>query len=542
MAVVAGPCIPHSSREKTEAMDTKRTRRGFLGEVGRGMLVASVGVGTALDMGLTPARALDDGGGGRITFGGLEPLVALMQETSIDRLLPALVEKLNGGTDLKQLVAAAALANARTFGGEDYVGFHTLMALAPAYHMARELPAGLRALPVLKVLYRNTNRIQEVGGRGSEVLHAVKPATLSAGHDRGEALRDAVRRKDMDEAEGTFAAIAAGSPDEAFNSLLVAVEDNTEVHRVVLPYRAWELLDVVGHDQAHTMLRQSVRYCVKSERAQKHSAADDEPRTLLPRLFDQYQLPKASPGTKRPGDDWVAAMSRTLFQSIPHSAADAVAAALAEGIDPLDVGEAIALAANQLVLRDAGRPERQASPGKPPGSVHGDSVGVHASDAVNAWRNMARVVNPRNAAACLILAGYEVARDRQSRAAEFLQWTPRPLANVLDSVKATDPTRLLAEAESAIRANQQEVASAVVHRYGTLGQDPAPVFALMLKYAVSEDGALHAEKYYNTVREEFASTRPGFRWRQLVALARVTASECGRPAPGIAQARELLRV
>jgi hypothetical protein len=505
------------------------------------MLVASVGVGTALDMGLTPARAVEDGGE-RITFGGLEPLVGLMQETAVGRLLPALVEKLNGGTELKQLVAAAALANARTFGGEDYVGFHTLMALAPAYHMARELPAGLRALPVLKVLYRNTNRIQEVGGRASEVLHAVKPATLSAGLDRGEALRDAVRRRDMDEAEGTFAAIAAGSPDEAFNSLLVAVEDNTEVHRVVLPYRAWELLDVVGHDQAHTMLRQSVRYCVKSERTQKPSAANDEPRALLPRLFDQYHLPKASPGTKRPGDEWVAAMSKTLFESRPETAADAVASALAEGIDPLDIGEAIALAANQLVLRDAGRPERWASPGKPPGSVHGDSVGVHASDAVNAWRNMARVVNPRNAAACLILAGYEVARDRQSRADEFLKWTPRPLADVLDSVKTTDAARLLAEAEAAILANQQEVASAVVHRYGTLGYDAAPVFALMLKYAVSEDGALHAEKYYNTVREEFASTRPAFRWRQLVALARVTASECGRPAPGIAQARDLLRV
>ncbi len=90
-----------------------------------------------------------------------------------------------------------------------------------------------------------------------------------------------------------------------------------------------------------------------------------------------------------------------------------------------EIGEAIALAANQLVLRDAGRPERWASPGKPPGSVHGDSVGVHASDAVNAWRNMARVANPRNAAACLILAGYEVARDRQSRALGVPQVDPK---------------------------------------------------------------------------------------------------------------------
>jgi hypothetical protein len=64
----------------------------------------------------------------------------------------------------------------------------------------------------------------------------------------------------------------------------------------------------------------------------------------------------------------------------------------------------------------------------------------------------------------------------------------------------------------------------------------------LLKYAVSEDGALHAEKYYRTVCEEFAETRPAFRWRQLIALARVTASECGRPAAGVAEARRLLKV
>ena len=164
-------------------MGTQRTRREFLGSVGRGMLVASVGVGTASDMGLAPAWAGEDRGGERLAFGGLERLVSLMQETPVRNLVPVLVEKLRAGTDLKELVAAAALANARTFGGEDYVGFHTLMALAPAYHMARELPEDRRALPVLKVLYRNTNRIHEHGGRASEVLHAVGGLTVAGGQE-----------------------------------------------------------------------------------------------------------------------------------------------------------------------------------------------------------------------------------------------------------------------------------------------------------------------------------------------------------------------
>jgi hypothetical protein len=63
----------------------------------------------------------------------------------------------------------------------------------------------------------------------------------------------------------------------------------------------------------------------------------------------------------------------------------------------------------------------------------------------------------------------------------------------------------------------------------------------LLRYAVSEDGALHAEKFYRTVSEEFASTRAAYRWRHLVALARVTASEYGRPAAGMAEAHALLK-
>ena len=134
------------------------------------------------------------------------------------------------------------------------------------------------------------------------------------------------------------------------------------------------------------------------------------------------------------------------------------------------------------------------------------------------------------------------ARDRRSRAEDFLRWTPRPLAEYLEGVVTDDPSKLLAETEAAIRANQQEIASAAMGRYGSLGHDPAPAFALLRKYAISEDGTLHAEKYYNTVREDFATTRPAFRWRHLVALARVTASECGRPAPGVARAAECLGI
>src|SRR5262249_31309033 len=154
-------------------------RRQFLAEVGRGMLIAGVGPALAADLGL--ARVAAEEPVERLNFGKLEPLVCLMQETSAAKLLPTLVERLRQGTDLGQLVAAGAWANARTFGGEDYVGFHTLMALSPAYRMAQQMPEGRRALPVLKVLYRNANRIQEQGGRKNEVLRPVQAAAVPEG-------------------------------------------------------------------------------------------------------------------------------------------------------------------------------------------------------------------------------------------------------------------------------------------------------------------------------------------------------------------------
>src|SRR5438552_1095735 len=518
-------------------MNTSHTRREFLAEVSRGMLVATVGFEVASELGL----ASSPGDEVPLSFGLLEPLVCLMQETPVNRLLPTLVERLRAGTELGRLVAAAALANARTFGGEDYVGFHTMMALAPTLHFAQELPTALQPLPVFKVLYRNTNRIQERGGRKEEVLHAVKPGTLPEGKIGGELLRDAVRRKEVNAAEQTFARLAQGSPEDAFNHLLFAVQDNTEVHRVVLPYRAWDLLGLIGKDQAHTLLRQSVRYCVKAESWQ-HTPAWDEPRTLLPKMLEEHKLLGCAPGDRKAEDGWVGQMSEVIFKSTPEQAAAAAATALAEGMLPADVGEAVTLAANQLVLRDMGRTPRDEVPGKPLGSVHGDSIGVHACDSSNAWRNLARVSNARNSFASLILGAYQVALDRTARGGDFLNWQPLPLARHLGEIKATDPEPLLREADEAIRGNLQAKAGAVVHRYGELGHAPRPMFDLLLRYAVSEDGALHAEKFYRTVSEEFAATRPAFRWRHVVALARVTASEFGRPAAGMAEARTLLKV
>ena len=108
--------------------------------------------------------------------------------------------------------------------------------------------------------------------------------------------------------------------------------------------------------------------------------------------------------------------------------------------------------------------------------------------------------------------------------------------------KLTKLDKVLATINQAVRNKDQALAGAAVERYHELGGQPKPVFDLMLRFATSEDGALHAEKFYRTVTAEFATTRASLRWRQLVGLARVSASEYGRKSPGYSEACDLLRV
>lgn len=514
-----------------------QSRRSFLSDVGDGMVVVGLGTALASEMGFSTALAAEQND--QLDFGSAESLVRLMQQTPVEKLQPQLVSKLKSGeTTLDQLVAAASLANAESFGGQDYVGYHTEMALLPALRMAAEMPDDRRALPVLKVMHRNTSRIQESGKCNNSTLRAIASANLDQPLN-AQTLRDAQRAGKMNKAEAIYAALSEQMPtQDAYNELLWLVQDGINVHRFVLAHRAFALIDVVGEQNAHTMLRQCVRFCVDEEinRLQRNRPVPEH-RALLPRLIDQYKLLSKPLGDRLPDDAWVQETSNRIYQSSRDEAADVVAAALADGVKPSAIAEAISLAANQLVLR-------QDKKGQNGWRAHGDSPGVHASDAANAWRNMIRVSNDRNIVVGLLVSAIHTAAYRP------YEQKPYPHDGHFGKIKSRDAASLLGVAEECIRANDQEGASAAIYTYGEQGCDPQAVFDLMRKYAVSEDGRLHAEKYYWTAVEEFAASRPAFRWRQLIGLARVTASSYGydrfdnkgHRAPGYEQACRLLGV
>src|SRR5205823_2700961 len=200
--------------------------------------------------------------------------------------------------------------------------------------------------------------------------------------------------------ERLFAPLANARPEDVLNMLQPVMQDDINVHRFVFAHRTHGLANLLGPEHAYTILRQCVRFCVNHEQGRiNHKQPESPIRALMPKLLDQYKLAGLKPGQRDPGDAAVEELARVIYQGPAHRSAEAAAAALAEGISPEVVGEAISLASNMLVLRQG--PENW--------RTHGDSAGVHSSDATNAWRNMARAARPEYAVSGLIVAAYHVA-------------------------------------------------------------------------------------------------------------------------------------
>jgi hypothetical protein len=499
-------------------------RRQFLTGVGSGLGRAAIGVALANRLGFAASEwlAADE----RLRFGALDPLVDLMQETPPDELQALLVKKLRAGTPLSDVVAAAALANSRAFGGTNYNAYHALMAMMPSYAMAAQMPAPLAALPVLKVVYRNASFIQHSDRAHDDALARVEPRAAEGD------LVDNVRRRELDKAECDLATLVVVGRDEAFEALQIVVRDDLNVHRVVLAWRAYDTLRVAGEQNALTLLRQSVRFCIDEDGARvRRGGAVPEIQALLPKLMEEHKLEARERGTRKADDAWIESLGKIVFACGSADVAQQVAEALSDGFDPEDVGAALSLAAAKLLLHDPGRSQEE--PGKPVGSMHGASVGVHASDAANAWRHIARIGSARNAFASLITGAYHTAGQSHSVGAQ-------PFDHEGEACTKSDPAELLGEIEGRIRDRDQRAACIAARRYCELGHASNALFARLLTFAVEEDGALHAEKYFLTASEEHAAARPAHRAQFLVALTRVMASGYGFPAPGGDEARKLL--
>jgi hypothetical protein len=507
---------------------SRTSRRHFLSRVGHGTGLLALGalfadrLGDPLALALLPPE--------RLRFGALDPLVDVMQATPADELLAKLVALLREGTPEGDLVAAAALANARALGGTNYDGYHAFMALLPAHEMSTRMEAPLRHLPLLKVIHRSTRFIHAAGRAEDDAMAPVEGG--GDGAQDSSHLVEQIRARDQSAAERSLVALAAASPAKAHEELQRVVREDANVHRVVLAWRAFDLLRLAGESQAAALLRQPLRFCINEDESRvRRNGATPPIAVVVPKLIEEHHLAGREPGKREADDAWIGALAETIVTSDGAGAAGAAAAALAEGFAPEQVGAALSLAATRLLLRDPGR--AKADTNKPVGSMHGASVGVHASDSANAWRHLARAGSADNAFASLVAGAFHTGGQSQLVADHDFD---------RDGAACTlaEPAALLKEIDGRIRERDQVGASRAARHYGELGHDPDALFRALATFAVADDGALHHEKYFLTATEEHAAARAAHRPLYLAALTRVMASGYGFPAPGCEEARKLL--
>ena len=467
-----------------------------------------------------------------LDFGRLEPLASAMQDLEADQAVARCVELLRAGTSANDLAAAAALANARTFGGEDYVGFHCMMAILPALEMAPKMGAGVAALPLLKVIHRNTKRIREVGGRKSEKMRRL-PATEKAA-DAGAALLAAERSADQARSQMIFAAEVRADPVAAFALLEPVIRDNLDVHQVVLAWRSFDLMRISGADYADTLLVQALRSCVDRERdRQARKLALPESRAAVDAAAASYGAVKAIEGRAAPiGDEQLDAAARRFMTASKAESLTAVGTMLGKGYGFAAVHSALCLAAVRLLLHDPGH--KVAQNGLRVGAVHGASIGVHAADSANAWRHIALAL-PGQAATIAAGAAWHTAGQASAMNVEAPAHE-----SARGDVEKLAPERLIDELDRAVAEGEHLRAAALAERAGKVGLDADLVVRRLASVMVADDGRLHHEKFFHTAVEEFGRTPNAFRWEWITALARVAASGAGSPAAGVEAAREHL--
>lgn len=499
-------------------------RREFLKQLGGGMLLTSLGVGLTRELGLA-ATAFEPDLDDPLRLGTHLRRVDLLTHTPLDELQPALVREIDQGASLAELTAAGALANARAFGGEDYDGYHAFMALMPAFEMSQELKGREAALPVLKVLYRNTARMQNAGFDDDPVVKSAlgKPETLPRGVDDVLAR---VHAKDKAGAEATFHSLARSLPEKSVEHLIPVVCQEVDVHRVVLAWRTWDLARLTGREHAPTLMRQSIRQCVEREGKGRTAI-----RHELPAVMEDTKLFESPLGRRAVEDAWIESLAQELTNSDRKAAASRVAEALRDGIAPDAIGEALSLASTFIMLRQ--NPAEKSSRGKRKGSVHGAGPGVHSSDTAAAWRAMARFGSTRQTQLALVAGAYHVAGQSDWIAPEWFEFWNRKFESL-------EADALLGMLRECLADQDQAGAAAAARCYGRRKHPLDDIFAVLRDASVRADGALHAEKYYRTQVEAINGDRPAFRELHLAALARVCASQAYADAPGRGQALELL--
>ena len=461
----------------------------------------------------------------------IEPLVQFVEDTTPERVVAAAHDKLAGGTSVKDMLLASALAVVRSSDlppGHHGGPLHPLAGLHAVRHIAARLPGEYAMLPVIQNVAVANKHIHSPG-MGPFILADAQPVSE---HDSLEAtlgaFRNAASRGVYNACDHYFLYLVERlSPMQMLDHLLgVAIAKNQlDDHYFLFPVFTWRALEYLGWEYARYIGRAPVRYVTRPTA----DASLDE----VDGLIGQYELLERDLRVET-GEDETAAITAladdigrcSQFGEIPEM----LARALAHGVSLEGVGEGLSVGGSTLFLR----------------SQTGNPMDVHINTGANTRRYLLRQpeLSRRTKLRALLVwhTGPEV-RMAQRMLAPDLQPEPARVASLplrtqealLDEIATLIGSLPVGErlpaANLATWRSTDEVkqAAALAQQYADRGYAPEPLITVLGKIACRDNFTeMHALKHHQATYEEFHATRASLRWRHLVAAVQAAAISHGR--------------
>lgn len=286
----------------------------------------------------------------------VEPLVRLIEDTSRDRLMEQIVERIHKGTSYQDLLAAVFLAGVRGIQPRP-VGFkfHAVLVINSAHQATLAANDKDRWLPLLwSIDYfksaQATNKTQ-----GDWRMAPVPESKLPKEHQAKRLFLSGMNNWDLDQADRGIAAwTRSGSAVEVFEPLwLLGARDFRDIgHKAIYVANAWRTLQTIGWRHAEPVMR-SLAYALLDHEGTNPATRDGAPdRPGRDNLRRIDELNYSFTGRRDPN-----ACKQVLEALRTASAADAgkmVATLLEDEIHPACIWDGLFLQAGELLMRQPG--------------------------------------------------------------------------------------------------------------------------------------------------------------------------------------------
>ncbi len=461
----------------------------------------------------------------------IEPLVQFVEETTPEHIVARTHDRLAGGTPVRDMLLASALAVVRSSDlppGHHGGPLHPLAGIHAVRNISARLPGEYAHMPVIQNVAVANKHIHSPA-MGPYILADARPVSE---RDSVEATLESFR---MAASRGVYNAcdhyflylVERLTPVQVLEHVLdVAIPKNRlDDHYFLFPVFTWRALEYLGWEYAKYIGRAPVRYIT---RPTMPASLDD-----VDALIAKFGLLERDLRTAT-GDDETAAVTAladdigrcNTFTAVP----ELLARALGEGLSLEGAGEALSVGGSTLFLR----------------SQTGNPMDVHINTGANTRRWLLRQseLSPRTKLRALLVwnTGPEVIMAQRMLAPDIqpepervatLPWRSQDqLIDDLEGLILSLPVgERLPKANLASWRSTDEVkhAAALAQQYANAGYAPDALITMLGKIACRDNFTeMHALKHHQATYEEFHATRPSLRWRHLVAAVQAAAISHGR--------------